>query len=511
MVSFKGDDNDIKITALVPHLPSQEPYDNVYSDPENIEVRFVKSQSSTSEIASSVQFNDDPGRMKWEITITLPTDSNGNVTVTAEELCAYINSERSPSPTSGVDQLPPRTTSAWKAGDFIHAEGAANQGDEGKAAFDGNSIPSEAGTFLALDRSLKNVLAQGEHLSYGLERAELKTNFKHTDNDVLFTAVESGEAGERISVEYYADEAEPTLRVDVETSPDGAQSIRVRLALDANGKVVSTAGDVAAAVNGHYLARTLVTAQTPEGESGLGLVDLMDKTYLDRSGYFTLVTYPEGEEPSFHRITVNPDDTLEDVLSQIGRTYDSGVPGLRVETLTDIHGKDTIRIFADDGVQFGYAGDNSGALAALGLNTIFTGSSGSDIGVNQLLIDNRGYLSAGHINSNGAVFEGDNANALAMSDLKDKRFDYYGQPSATLSSQFNAIYADIGTDAQAATRSYDFTQGVYTQLQDRLDSIAGVNLDEELADILRFQYMYQAAAKMISTIDTMMETLLAMR
>jgi flagellar hook-associated protein 1 FlgK len=76
---------------------------------------------------------------------------------------------------------------------------------------------------------------------------------------------------------------------------------------------------------------------------------------------------------------------------------------------------------------------------------------------------------------------------------------------------FNSIYSNIGATAQGATRDYDFTQGVYDQLQNRQDSIAGVNLDEELADVLRFQYMYQASAKMISTIDTMMEALLAMR
>ena len=76
---------------------------------------------------------------------------------------------------------------------------------------------------------------------------------------------------------------------------------------------------------------------------------------------------------------------------------------------------------------------------------------------------------------------------------------------------FNSIYSNIGATAQGATRDYEFTEGVYTQLQNRQDTIAGVNLDEELADVLRFQYMYQASAKMISTIDTMMETLLAMR
>jgi flagellar hook-associated protein FlgK len=510
-VEFPGDDNDIKITALVPHVPALEPYDDFYTDPENIEIRFEKSQRTTSEITSTVAFNDDPAKMRWEVVVTLPVDTNGNVSVTARELCDYINSERSQSASDGVNHLPPRTT-AWKVGDFISAEGLGGQSDTGRIVIDGPNWPDGTATFKALDRTLQNVLPQGGHLSYGSERALLMTTLKHTDNDVLFTAAEAGAAGELVSVEYWTDgSAGQSLRVDVVTTDDGAQNIRVRLATDAAGRIISTAGDVAAAVNSHTVARTLVAANTPEDETGLGVVDAMERTFLDRSGYFTIVTYPEGGEPSHHKVVVNPDDTMEDVLAQIGRTYGEGIPGLRVEIATDRHGKDSMRIIADDGVQFGYAGDSSGALAALGLNTILTGSDGSDIGVNQALVDDRSLINAGRIDSNGVVHEGDNTNALEMNDLKDRRLSFYHRQSATLSSEFNSIYANIGADVQAATRAYDFTEGVFGQLQDRLDSIAGVNLDEELADILRFQYMYQAAAKMISTIDTMMETLLAMR
>ncbi|MDR2302472.1 MAG: flagellar hook-associated protein FlgK [Deltaproteobacteria bacterium] len=510
-ISFPGDDNDIKITSLVPHLASLEPYDDFYTDPENIEIRFEKATGVTSEITSTVKFNDDPDRMKWEITIVLPRDSNGNVTVTARELCDYINSERSNSPSDGTHYLPPRTTE-WKIGDFISAEGVMNQSDTGKVALEGPVYPYPAGSYFTLDRSLKYTTPQGSHLSYGKEIAELKTSFKHTNNDVLFTAVSKGEDGEKVSVEYYDPAAaNQSLSIQVYEANDGSQNIRVSLATDQNGQIITTAGDIVAAINSHVTARTLVTAQTPSEENGLGLVEAMDKTFLDRSGYFTMVTYVDGEEPEFTQVTVNPDDTIEDVLKQIGDTYDTGIKGLRVERITDLHGKDTIRIIADDGVKFGYAGDSSGALAVLGLNTILTGNDGSNVGVNQLLIDNRDYINAGHIDSNGVIAEGDNTNALNMSDSRDQRFSFYHVSSATLGTAFNTIYSNIGASTQSATVAYEFTQGVYTQLEDRLDSIAGVNLDEELADILRFQYMYQASAKMISTIDTMMETLLSLR
>ncbi|MDR3154402.1 MAG: flagellar hook-associated protein FlgK, partial [Deltaproteobacteria bacterium] len=460
VVEFPGDDNDLKISSLVPHVPSREPYDP-YSDPENIEVKFVKSTKATSEITSQVVFNNDPARMKWEITVTLPVDSLGNVAVTARELADYINSERSASPTEGNDYLPPRT-SGWKVGDFISAEGAVNQGDSGRVDFAGPTFPQghELTEFYTLDRSLKYTAPQGHHLSYGSEYAAFTTRQIHTDNDLIFTAVAKGEAGDKVAIEYAAAGASQPLRVSVAEEEDGTRRITVLLATDANGTVTTTAGDIATAINTHSVARTLVTAETPAGETGHGLVDPMEKTYLDRSGYFELVTYPADGEAYFHKVTVTPDDTLQDVIDQL-----QDIPGLRVENITDRNGLDSLRIIADDGVGFTFAGDSSGALAVLGINTLFTGSSGNDVAVNQTVINNRDLINAGKTDSNGKRAPGDNTNALDMADVKGRILSFYRQPAATLGSMFNAIYADLGATAQGITRDYEFDEGVYTQLQ----------------------------------------------
>jgi flagellar hook-associated protein 1 FlgK len=98
-----------------------------------------------------------------------------------------------------------------------------------------------------------------------------------------------------------------------------------------------------------------------------------------------------------------------------------------------------------------------------------------------------------------------------MADLKDQRFDFYKLTSATLGTAFNTFYADIGSTNRNITTEHDFVYGILEEMNNKQDALAGVNLDEELADILRFQYMYQASAKMISTIDEMMDTLLAIR
>lgn len=515
--SFNGSDNDLKLTALVPHLDSREPY-SPKTDPENIAVRFVKSTTPTNNVSSSVVWNDDPAAQKWEITIVLPTDSNGNVTATAEDVIRHINTEKSVTPNSGVPTLPPLSiTWPYKIGDFISAESAVGNDWTGTLNFTGSSVPSGINQFTSLDRSLANVMDQGHHLSYGSEYAQLATNLKHTDNDILFTAVAAGAAGEKIAIEYVNNGPNQPLGVSVSIDPvSGARTISVSLATDADGQVTTVARDIVSLINSDHATRDLVSAQISpdqEDKTGLGLVKEMDAVFLDRSGYFEIVTYDAAGEPTISRVTVDPTDTLQDIVKRIGTSFDSGIPGILAEVITDLNGRDTLRIVANknEDIQFGFRNDTSGALAVLGLNNIFTGHSGATIGVNQDLVDNPRLLASGRITSDGVITAGDNANALDMADLKDQRFSFYNLSSATLGTAFSTFYADIGSTNRNITTEHDFVAGVLEEMYNQQDALAGVNLDEELADILRYQYMYQASAKMISTIDSMMETLLAIR
>jgi len=515
--SFTGQDNDLKLTAMVPHLDSREPY-SPKTDPENIAVRFVKSDTPTKNVSSSVVWNDDPAIKKWEITIVLPTDSNGNVTATAEDVIRHINTEKSVTPNSGVASLPPQSmTWPYKIGDFISAETAPGNNWTGTLNFSGYSVPSGMDQYTSLDRSLAHVMNQGHHLSYGSEKAQLATSLKHTDNDILFTAAKAGAAGENIAVEYVNNGPNQPLGVSVTIDPEsGAQIISVSLATDADGKVTTNARDIVTLINGDPATKDLVSAQISpdqDDKTGLGLVKEMDAAFLDRSGYFEIVTYDEEGEPTINRITVDPTDTLQDVVKRIGTSFDDGVKGILAEVITDQNGQDTLRIVADtdNKVQYGFRNDTSGALAVLGLNNIFTGDSSATIGVNQDIVDNPRLLASGRITSDGEIAAGDNLNALDMADLKDKRFSFYNLSSATLGTAFNTFYADIGSTNRNITTEHDFVYGVLEEMHNKQDALAGVNLDEELSDILRYQYMYQASAKMISTIDSMMETLLAMR
>jgi len=101
---------------------------------------------------------------------------------------------------------------------------------------------------------------------------------------------------------------------------------------------------------------------------------------------------------------------------------------------------------------------------------------------------------------------GDNRNALAMLDkLAGNTFN----GNVTLKSAASSLLADVGAKTAAATNQQSAQSTVLQQSQQRLDSLRGVNLDEEAANMLRYQQLYQAAAQTISVAGTLFSTLLA--
>lgn len=100
----------------------------------------------------------------------------------------------------------------------------------------------------------------------------------------------------------------------------------------------------------------------------------------------------------------------------------------------------------------------------------------------------------------------DNNNVLALANLQNTGvFDAGG---TNLQEAYSEVVADVGSQ----TRFADINRSAQTVLQqtlnDRRESISGVNLDEEAANLVRFQQAYQAAARAISTAQEIFQTLI---
>jgi flagellar hook-associated protein 1 FlgK len=105
--------------------------------------------------------------------------------------------------------------------------------------------------------------------------------------------------------------------------------------------------------------------------------------------------------------------------------------------------------------------------------------------------------------SSGVV--GDNTNVLRMIALQTNKTLANG--SISLTDAYANMVGDIGSKSQALISTSTTANAVLKQASNALDSVAGVNLDEEAANLLKYQQAYQAAGKLIAASKLMFDTL----
>lgn len=107
-------------------------------------------------------------------------------------------------------------------------------------------------------------------------------------------------------------------------------------------------------------------------------------------------------------------------------------------------------------------------------------------------------------NTNGI---GDNRNALLLGQLQTKRVLNNG--TASYSELYGSMVADVGIKTGQAQITQDAQSRLLDQAQNARDALSGVNLDEEAANLVKFQQAYQAASQVIVATNTMFQSLLA--
>jgi flagellar hook-associated protein 1 FlgK len=103
---------------------------------------------------------------------------------------------------------------------------------------------------------------------------------------------------------------------------------------------------------------------------------------------------------------------------------------------------------------------------------------------------------------------GDNRNALAIYNLQSALV--MGGGAFTFDGAYGALTAAVGTELQSAGNNQSYQQAVTDYAVNRRESISGVSLDEEAANLVKYQQAYTAAAKLISMVDELMDDLLNM-
>jgi len=195
----------------------------------------------------------------------------------------------------------------------------------------------------------------------------------------------------------------------------------------------------------------------------------------------------------FVRLNGLKDDTsIDDVIAELNT-----IDGIQAS----ITPTQKFQILSDPDVQFTFGNDTSGLLAALGINTFFSGSGSSDINVAETIRNDPGKFAA----SQGGV-GADIENALKLTTFQDALLPSAG--NITLTGFYDQITANT---AQSAAVAKSVAQGFRTfqrTLEGQKLATSGVSIDEEAIKMIQYQRAYQAAAKFITTVSDLLEVLI---
>lgn len=138
-------------------------------------------------------------------------------------------------------------------------------------------------------------------------------------------------------------------------------------------------------------------------------------------------------------------------------------------------------------------------------NPFFNGTNAGDIVVNPDIAADAAKIAAA---GPGGSIPGDNSLAVAIAGLQNE-LTMSGNTS-TFNAFYQSIVSQIGSDVQQAQLQFNQQEAMADYFESYRESVSGVNLDEEMVNLVKFQNAYDAAAKIISTVDEMLERVINM-
>ena len=201
--------------------------------------------------------------------------------------------------------------------------------------------------------------------------------------------------------------------------------------------------------------------------------------------------------PGMSRLVFNLDDALVQVtggeLRGVLDARDTDLPNL-ITKLNDFAQGLMTQINAVH--QTGFGLDNTTGLDFL------TGADASDIGLNSVLAANPHQIAT----AAAANQPGDSSIGLAIANLQ------LAQTMAGGTMTFDTFYGNmvsvLGADVSRAQGLQESSNMLNSHLEGMRQSVAGVNLDEEMTNLSAAQHAYDAAARVITSIDEMLEQLI---
>ena len=201
------------------------------------------------------------------------------------------------------------------------------------------------------------------------------------------------------------------------------------------------------------------------------------------------------------QVNLDSDETTEtDEMSPSSET--GRIPKTNPPFVATISPEGNFQLKTNLGFEFQYDKDDSNVLSILGLNSFFKLDSEnlSEVTVNESIVTNPLLINTGKSDP------GDNSLALAVSQLNGQLLMNDG--TASFEEYYNNELTDIGSQIQESNQKEQLHKEIYDQYLAIRESVSGVNVDEELTNMVKYQRAYEASAKYINTVDEMTQTLI---
>jgi flagellar hook-associated protein 1 len=224
----------------------------------------------------------------------------------------------------------------------------------------------------------------------------------------------------------------------------------------------------------------------------IGGTDLVDH---DRTRQVTLVDDAAG-----HGVpTWSTGGTIDATSGKLGALME-----LRDTTLVGYQGSlNTLARQIADAVNTAHqSGVDANGDPGLALFTYTAGNEAASLAINAAIGTDPDKV----VTSAAANVPGDSSIAGLIAGLRTSAT--FGSGSQTPTDAYAAFIGQVGTESRQAAELSANQQLVVGQLQNRRESISGVSLDEEAADVMRYQQAYNACARVITAIDDMLNQLI---
>ncbi len=222
-----------------------------------------------------------------------------------------------------------------------------------------------------------------------------------------------------------------------------------------------------------------------------------------QAGSFNIHVYNTAGDPllpiSKTAINIAASSTMNDVATAL-----NAVVG--ISATVDSAG----RLNIDPGTNtVAFADDTSNFLAAYEINSFFHGSTAGNITLSQTVLDDVTTLGTGYIDPATSLLQlGDSRAAINIMNLQDTALSVDGSTAASLHERISSLSSRYGLDVGLANQQKSYREAESISLTQQREAISGVNVDEELISMMKFQRAYEASAKIITTNNQMLDSLM---